>query len=219
MSPRSRALPTTVRTLALLILTLALAVPVAAAPVVGFVAEWAGSSVGSWGTGGSIYTNPGTGGVGGAADGYLNVATTTTTHLGAVSFGPEYTGDWLAAGITRVAFWLRDTGAPQALEIHFAVGNGSNFWQSNAGFVPTAVWTQCFVSVESPAGWTQIIGPGTFADALRNVDRVLVRHDRAPYFQTPDAVRGDFGLDHLELLSSATAAAIPTWGRLKALYR
>ncbi len=190
----------------------------AAAPVVGFVAEWSGTSVGSW-TGGSILSNPGTGGYGGMGDGYLSIATTTTTHLGAVSFGPEYAGDWISAGVTRVSFWLRDVGSPQALEIHFAVGSGYDFWQYNTGFVPTPLWTECFVSVEGSLGWTQIIGPGTFADALHNVDRVLVRHDRAPYMQTPDGARGDFGIDHLQLLSSATPAAAPTWGRLKTLYR
>ena len=219
MSPRPRAVVrAAARFMMALAAALALAVPASSAPAVGFVEEWTGTTLHGW-TGGSIYSNPGTGGTAGPGDGYLVVATTTTTHLGAMSSGPEYAGDWLAAGITRVAFWLRDVGVAQPLEIHFAVGNSYNFWQYNTPFVPTPVWTEFYVSTESSFGWTQIIGPGTFADALRNVDRVLVRHDRAPYFQTPDAVRGDFGIDHLQLLSSATLAATPTWGRLKSLYR
>lgn len=190
-----------------------------AAPTIGFVADWPGTALGGWG-GGSLYSNPGTGGVGGAGDGYLMVSTTTTAHLGAFNTGADYAGDWLAAGITRVRFSLRDVGLPQALEIHFGIGTDLNLWQYNTGFVPIAAgWTDFEVNLDGPLGWTQIIGTGTFPDALRNADRILLRHDRAPYFQTPDAIKGDFGVDHLQLLSSATPVAASSWGRLKALYR
>ena len=191
----------------------------AAAPTIGYVEDWPGTSLDGWG-GGSIYSNPGTGGVGGAGDGYLVISTATTAHLGGFSTGSEYAGDWLAAGITRVRFSLKDVGLPQALEIHFGIGTDLNFWQYNTGFVPIAAgWIDFEVNMDGPLGWTRIIGTGSFPDALRYADRILLRHDRAPFFQTPDAIKADFGVDHLQLLTSATPVAASSWGRLKALYR
>ena len=190
----------------------------AAGPTLGFVEDWSGTTLSSW-AGGATLSNPGAGGVGGAGDGFLMVSTTSPGHLGTAGFGAEYAGDWMAAGITLVSLSLRDVGAPDALEIHFAIGNTTNFWQYNPGFLPTGQWTQFNVDLTLPGSFTQIIGSGTFADALRSVNRILVRHDRAPFVQVPDFVQGDFGLDRVTLASTGTASAPTTWGRIKQLYR
>ncbi|MBI1799803.1 MAG: hypothetical protein HYR73_08980 [Candidatus Eisenbacteria bacterium] len=179
------------------------------APVIGFVEHWPTGSLQGWG-GGDFYANPGTGGVLGAGDGYLTITTPGptpffSTNLGAFSQGLEYTGDWQAAGIKQVRFWLNDIGASDPLEIHFAIGDAinGNFWQCNTGFIPPPqAWAQFTVDLTTPANFTHIINNppgGTYNQALQNVNRVLIRHDHAPYVQSPDGISADVGVDELLL--------------------
>jgi len=158
--------------------------------------------------------------VDGAADGFLMVSTPIVSHLGTFSIGAEYAGDWIAAGIQVVQFSLNDVGDAQPLEIHFSLGNPFNLWQYDVGFQPPLhEWQEFTVDLTSPANFTQIIGTASFSQALMNVDRIHIRHDLAPFVQTPDAIQGDFGLDRLTLTDLATPAARTSWGRIKRLYR
>ena len=96
--------------------------PVIADPVHGTVQHWNSGTTAGWG-GGDTYSNPGAGGVLGVNDGFLLVSTpgpspAFSVNLGASNSGATYTGDWAAAGITRIQFWLEDVGAPNPLEIH-----------------------------------------------------------------------------------------------------
>src|SRR5262249_34670858 len=105
------------------------------------------------------------------------------------------------------------------LEMHFALGNAAaggnpaNFWQYNTGFIPPLhTWAQFTVDLTSSAAFTHIIDDpvgGTYAQALSNVNRVLIRHDLAPYTQRPDAVTGGVGIDRL-LLTNGVAGVEPT---------
>jgi hypothetical protein len=204
-----------------LLAALAVASPAASDPTFGFVENFSVSGIGSWG-GGSTLANPLTGGFGGVSDGYLKVSTATTANLGARSDGPEYTGNWTAAGINEVHLWLNDVGVDEPLEIHFLIGPASNFWSYNVGFAPPLHgWGEFVVPLNGPTGWTRTIGTsGTFADALTHVEQILIRHDRAPYIQQPDPLKGDFGIDRIVLTSNvATATTASTWGRIKTLYR
>jgi hypothetical protein len=184
-----------------------------AAPVPGFVETWPGTSAQGW-EGGSLFSNPGSGGTGGNGDGYLRFSTPNAAqhNLGVVSFGPEYVGNWTTAGIDQVWMWLNDVGADDQLEIHFSLGNGGNFWQYNLGFLPPHnQWAEFVVDLSSSVNWTKIIDPPpaeTFAQALQSVDRVHVRHDKPPFSQLPDPLDADVGLDHL-LLTNGIAGAPP----------
>jgi hypothetical protein len=190
-----------------------------AAPNPGFVETWPGTSVQGW-SGGATYSNPGTGGVGGAGDGFLIMSTGSVANLGGMSAGPEYMGNWQAAGITSVRVWLNDVGADEALEIHFGLGNSANFWQYNIGFQPPSQsWQEFTVNLTMESDWTRTIGSGSFDAALQNVNRVLIRHDMAPYVMTPDQIQGDVGIDNLTLSELATPTRTTRWGRIKALYR
>jgi hypothetical protein len=98
----------------------------------------------------------------------------------------------------------------EPLEIHFALGNSllHNFWQYNVGFVPPPNrWAPFVVDLGNPANFTRIIGlsSATYDSALMNVDRILIRHDLAPYGQLPDAIIGDFGIDGV-LLTNGVAS-------------
>lgn len=175
-----------------------------AAPVLGFVETFPGTSTSSW-TSAAMNTNPGTGGAGGAGDGYLAVSRTVAAQLGTFSPGPEYVGDWIAANINKVNLRLNDVGVDQGLAIHFCIGNASNFWLYNVIFFPPEnAWGLFSVDLTDSANYTHIInldGKG-FQFALRNTDRVHIRHDASPYEQTPDPMIGDFGIDNVELTNS-----------------
>lgn len=186
-----------------------------AAPTLGFVENWPGISTTSWG-GGTLLSNPGSGGVSGPGDGFLLMDNGPfPAQLGARSDGPEYAGNWSAAGITQVRLWLNDVNAPDALEIHFSLGRAplfpdpGNFWQYNVGFIPPPrQWEEFVVDLSSPMNWTQIIGTGSFADALTSVTRIHVRHDQAPFIKSPDFAAGDVGMDHL-LLTNGLVSVEP----------
>jgi hypothetical protein len=200
------------------LLSFGLARSATAAPTLGFQEDWPGVSVQNWG-GGATYSNPGTGGVGGAGDGYLIMSTAAAAQLGTVSLDVPYAGNWTAAGIAQVKVWLNDIGTANPLEIHFSIGNGGNFWQYNPGFVPPHnAWAQFTVNLNA-SSFTQITGVGTFAAALAAVDRVHLRHDKPPFVLSPDVIQGDVGIDRLLLTNPTTAVQHTTWGRIQALYR
>jgi hypothetical protein len=192
--------------------------PAAAQPTAGFVENFT-SGTGEFG-GGSTYTNPGTGGVGGAGDGYLHIENTGAFNFGTRSLGPNFTGDFLAAGITRIRFWLNDVGADQSFEIHFGIGAGaSNFWLYNTGFAPPEnAWAEFEVDLTNEALFTQTRGTGTFAQALSGASNILIRHDLLPLTDTPDAIAGELGLDQVMLVGAAPVEP-GTWGRIKAQFR
>lgn len=194
-----------------------LAVPhvASAAPTLGFREDFpAANLTGTWSSQ-AITGNPGTGGLGGLNDGYLLVARTFPAQLGAVSFGPEYNGDWRAPGITQVRLWLTDANTDEPLEIHLATGNSANFWQYNVGFLPpSGSWAEFVVDLTDETNWTRIIGlSGTLSEALQAVDRVLIRHDNAPYTHPPDVLQGDFGIDHIVLTDGLVGVADLAHGR------
>ena len=144
-----------------LLLLIAIAIPthVSAAPTLGFVEPFT-STITTWG-GGATESNPGTGGVGGAADGYLRIARTGAfpAQLATRSDGLEYHGDWVAANINKIDLWLNDVGANQNLEIHVAIGNAANFWLCKTGFSPPEnSWAQFSVNLNDSTNFQQIIG-------------------------------------------------------------
>ncbi len=179
-----------------------------AAPVIGFIERW--NVFGSTSTWSSFAdnTNPNAGGADGAGDGYLRVARTAALQLASRSEGPEYLGNWLAANVNRIQLCLNDVDANQALEIHVCLGNSGNFWLYKTGFSPPEnAWAAYTVDLTDSTQFAHIIsidGKG-FAAALQNVDRVHVRHDNAPYEQSPNGLIGEFGLDNFELTNSLLA--------------
>ena len=185
-------------------------------PVLGFVEEFPDVSTSSW-SGGTPFSNPGTGGYLGAGDGYLLLENSSPGSLGTHSFGPEYAGNWITAGITQVRVWINDVGADDPLEMHFAIGNGgTNFWSYDVGFSPPLhQWGEYVVNLTGPTGWTQILGSGTFAQALQIVDRVHIRHDLPPFPRIPnppDPIAADVGIDHL-LLTNGLVGVDPIESR------
>jgi len=188
-------------------------------PSLPFKEPWPGNSVQGW-NGGSTASNPGLGGVEG--DGFLLITQATSGKMGLKNQDDVYLGDWKAANITRVRFSLNDVNAADPLEIHFSIGTFQNFWQYNPGFIPPFhSWGAFTVDLTDETKFTQIIGtsPLSFDEALRNVAVIHFRHDMPPFFQSPDNVSGDVGVDDLILDNPSTPTLETTWGRIKQLYR
>lgn len=182
-------------------LVLALAVLAARAADLGHVDRFDAAGTSGWSSGVPV-NNPGSGGVDGPADGFLRVSTSFAGNHGARNIEPAYQGDWIAAGITELTLWLNDVEADQAFEIHVLLSDGfvASTWQYNEGFVPpNGCWRQFRVDLTDAAKWTQTRGEGTFEQVLRHVDRVTIRHDLAPYFDFPDGIVGELGIDHITL--------------------
>jgi hypothetical protein len=178
--------------------------PAQADPTVGFVQSFtAAGELGGFASQATI-TNPGTGGVGGAGDGYLHIARPSFAgQLGARSEAAEYLGDWWGAGAGELRLSLKDVGGDQNLEIHVSIGNVSNFWQYDPAFIPpNGAWAEFVVDLTDTTSFTHIIdfeGGTSFAAAIATVDRILIRHDKPPFFQSPDAILGDFGVDEIRI--------------------
>jgi hypothetical protein len=212
-----------VRSAVLALALLPAGVPAAsAAPVFGFNESFPGPGVGSWSAQIPEVSNPGTGGVQGAGDGYLYLRQ-TGGNLGARCRScPEYSGDWTAAGITHIGLSLNDVGADEPLEIHVVIGNDDSFWLYNPGFnPPNGQWGRFVVDLTNAANFTRIIdlAPGTFEDALHNVTILQIRHDLAPFVMNPNDIAGDVGIDEITLGDLVTPVTQGSWGRLKTLYR
>jgi hypothetical protein len=191
----------------------------------GFKETWPGTSVQNWNSQAAV-SNPGTGGRGGAGDGFLRMSRTIPNPLGAKSSkeppdpASPFAGDYVAAHVTLIRLWVSDLATEQPIEVHLCIGNGVTLWQYNIGVQPSAgTWTEYVVDLTATAQWTRILGTDTFQGALQNADRLLVRHDVAPFHMAPDDITGDFGIDDLELTFDPVPAHVTTWGRLKALFR
>jgi len=174
--------------------------PAAATPSIGHIQDFNDGTTGGWGSNDQP-TNPGTGGLGGAGDGYLDIALTTPFHLGARSSDPAYSGDWMGANVNRIKVWLNELDQAHDLEIHLCIGNSGNFWESNVGFAPpTNTWAQFTFDLTDSTQFTHIIAfGGGFAAALQNADNISLRHDKPPFAQTPKSIAGEFGVDNVEL--------------------
>ena len=172
-----------------------------AAPTVGFIEKWPANTSGWGGSGAITYSNPLIGGA--DDDGFLMMSLASPGNYGTRSNGAEYTGDWKGAGIDRIRVKLNDLSANDNLSIHLSVGAQSNLWQYNIGFVPAVdTWTEFVVDLSDSTLFTRIVGLGSFAGALQNADVLHLRHDLAPFIQTPNQASGDLGIDDLRLAST-----------------
>src|SRR5690606_17300034 len=81
-------------------------------PILGFVDTFSAPGTNLW-TSSSGLSNPGTGGVDGDGDGFLNITNAFSFNFGARSASVNYQGDWTAAGITELSLYLNDIGADE----------------------------------------------------------------------------------------------------------
>lgn len=174
----------------------------------GFVDDFSLPGTNGW-TSFNANTNPGTGGVGGAGDGYLNIEQANFPfNFGSHNDGSNYAGNWTAAGINQVSFFLNDVNTDEDFSFHFLVtgyesnpDGGESSWLYNTGFQPpNGAWQQYVVDLTSDANWTRIRGNASLAEVLADVADAHFRHDVAPFILSPDQIVGDIGIDNITLV-------------------
>ena len=172
---------------------------------------------------GTLYTNPGTGGVDGVNDGFLRIENFNLGHFGGYTQLPQFQGDWLSAGVARLEISMKNISGSN-FHMHVCIGNSNqNMWQLNTVFSPGAEWETFVVDFENivPSEWTRIRGSGTLLQALSDADRLLLRHDIAPYTPTPNPIIGVLGVDNIRIVAipAPSAAALLAMGGLMGLRR
>ena len=157
----------------------------------------------------------------GAADGFLEVTSNQGDRLAARAIGqPQYSGDYVEAGVTEIRFWAIDTGTPDDAVIRVGIGDQrDNFWVSNRNWDFTDQWTLFSVDLTDESQWTQVIGSDTFEDALRNTDVLQFRAAADPDGRQPDLIVGSFGIDNIALVPTPASAATLTLAALAARRR
>lgn len=180
------------------------------AVVLGFMDDFSTPGTHGWSTLNGT-SNPGTGGVNGAGDGYLLISSDIVFNFGAYNAEPAYQGDWLAAGIGQVSFYLNDVNTDEAFFFHFLLSGGPPWrefttWQCDTGCEPpNGSWAPYTADLTTGGvGWTRIRGDATFDEVLQYVDRAHFRHDLPPYTQYPDGISGDLGIDNIALRPAPT---------------
>lgn len=171
----------------------------------GLTQSFPGTALFGWFGGSDSYSNPGAGGVQGASDGYLSVTNLAASNFGAADFGANFSGNLSGNNIGGIVVWLRQFDGVENMEIHLALGlPRDNFWQFNAPLLPSRTgWSRHYIRLSNanPAQWTQIqsLGAATLAQAISNNQRLLFRHDRAPFVNNPDPIAGVLGIDEIRL--------------------
>lgn len=172
--------------------------------------------------GGTDRTNV-AGGPGGAADRFLRVQTTATSsagsHLATHNRGPEWSGDYLGAGVTGVQADLRNLGSTQLTMrlVFFSLGTR---WTSTTPVVLPAGggWTRVTFPI-GPSDLTRALGTNTYAQMISSVDGIMFRHDLTPSSQG-DPINGTLGIDNLLAIPGpGTAGAVGLLAGLGALRR
>ncbi len=178
---------------------------------VGLVDDFSTPGTNGW-TSVNSNTNPGTDGVGGSGDGYLNIAQLSGPfNFGSHNDGINYAGDWTAAGITQVSFFLNDVNTDQSFSFHFLLtgADDDSTWQYNPGFdPPSESWQQYVVDLNDDTNWTRIRGAASFTDVLASVTNAHFRHDLSPYTFSPNAIAGDIGIDNITLAPEPTTLTL-----------
>ena len=178
---------------------------------------------GGWGGGSGFYDNPGTGGVDGAEDGYVEIINEPNAwRFGMNNQDAAYQGDWIAAGVRSVSLYVQDTGAPQDFEIHLALSlDQNNTWiHTLAMYPPSGSWAFYSIDMENTVwtDWVQIgFGPAdeaAFLTCLQNVQKVLLRHDDTSdgfdmVIANDDFIQGEMGFDRFIIGVDCPADALP----------
>ena len=178
----------------------------------GFVENFSAAGTAGWS--GSIgATNPGTGGVGGSGDGFLRLAHTGPGNFGAMNTAANYLGNWDAAGIAQVSFYLNDVETDQDFSFRLLLstpgGSSGTTWQNNVGLnPPSGQWQQYVIDLGDETQWTRIRGDLSLAQVRQNVGTLHFRHDLAPYSAFPDPLAGELGIDSIALVVPEPATAL-----------
>lgn len=184
---------------------------------------WDAGTVDGWlaATGAATLEVPLTGGFSG---GYLNSTETVFTYgiVGAVNYGPDYTGDFNARGLVRIQVAVKFLiGSFESSYFHARyMDSNHNGWHLplNADFEDPdwqlfffdfdPAWTDQQAEAE---GWVQEAVSADFATTMTDVYSAGIKATGTGTLS--------MGIDHFSLQDPATPTVNATWGTIKTLYR
>lgn len=181
------------------------ATPAVATIVFGQIDDFEDTTTMGW-AGGSGPTNIPTGGPAGAGDHYLQLVATggsgPGSRIGSYNDN-QWTGDYLAAGVTSIEADLRNFGTTGNLSIRLLMfGNGGNFTSTIPFIVPNdGGWYHVVFGV-TPADLTAVDGGFDVNATLSAASRLLIRHQvGAPGGSFAGTVIvGEMGMDNVTAL-------------------
>jgi len=184
---------------------------------------WDAGTVDGWSpaTGEATLEAPLTGGFSG---GYLNSTEPVFTFgiVGALNYGPEYTGDFHTHGFVRIQVavkFLIGSFLSSYVQVRY-MDSGHNGWQLplNADF-DDPDWQLLFFDFDpawtdqqaEAAGWVQEVASPDFATTMTDVFSVGIKATGTGTLS--------MGIDHFSLQDPSTPSVDMTWGAVKTLYR
>ncbi len=162
-------------------------------------------------TTGALGTHYSTGGPAGVGDGYFEVGRNPDFpfHIALVN-RLQWTGDYLASGVTGLEMDLNQTAGPDQVRVRLMVWGSGGLWASSGVTTVASGWNHyafgltasnlVFVNsdTDSPAGSGG--GSGVLADTLAQVNAIQLRHDYAiptPPGSHPEHIAAYLGVDNI----------------------
>ena len=183
-------------------------------------------TVQSWSTGPLGHPSPpaniATGGPGGADDNYLRLTALGGTGAGsrlAAFNGAQWSGNYLAAGITAISLHVNNFGPNEAhLRLRFIGFSGatSDIAITNAVVVPPGSGWSLVTFTIYPASLVTLQGSATAA--LTNASELRIFHNPAPAYPNPPtgppAITVQLGIDNIRAVPEASPVALISLGLL-----
>ncbi|MFO0832254.1 MAG: hypothetical protein U0637_10505 [Phycisphaerales bacterium] len=126
-----------------------------------------------------------TGGPGGGGDAYLRVFSDGNTvpgspgsRLAIDTGGPEWTGDYLAAGITGIEADFLNLGAtPLEMRVVLFQSAANRYTSTTASIIPAdGLWHHAVFPINE-ASFTSVMGSLTYHDMITDVTELMFRHN------------------------------------------
>jgi hypothetical protein len=159
------------------------------------------------------------GGPGGTGDGYLQLNSSGAGGPGGklTTFNlAQWTGDYIAAGVTGVQVWFNNVGAnPMTMRLSFAsgFGAGSSFTTATTiALSPGSGWTAGFYPI-SESTLIRLDGSDSFSQAFLDITEVRLFSAVAPAF-SGDLIAATVGVDDLAVIPEPAASWLVLGGVL-----
>lgn len=196
----------------------ALCVPLVSAQVVnGQVDTFQDGTLMNW-AGGASPTNIANGGPAGAGDRYLRLTSTGTGGSGSriATFNDnQWSGNFLAAGVTRVEVDMANLGAT-TLEMRIVLFRFnspiSRFTSANSiVLAPGSGWRHLVFQLDS-ASLVSVAGSATYAQTITDVGRMMFRHDPGGPSAQGSPIAGQLGIDNVRAVPEPASLLVLALG-------